>query len=121
MAMRLFLAIFLAGISLRLAAEPGTDRRLATFSADVTVPPGHGMMGGKWLSKSVADPLFAKGFMLAGAQLEPVVFVSVDWCEIRNDALTRGQTVLAEAAGTRPERVMVCAVHQHEAPVADLE
>lgn len=94
--------------------------RLATFSADVTVPMGHGMMGGAWLSKSVADPLFANGFVLMGAGA-PVVFVAVDWCEIRNDALTRWQEVLAEAAGTTAGRVMVCAIHQHDAPVADLE
>ena len=94
--------------------------RLASFSADVTVPTGHGMMGGAWLSKSVADPLFAHGVVLLGPE-EPVVFVAVDWCEIRNDALTRWQEVLADAAGTKPERVMVCAIHQHDAPVADLE
>lgn len=93
---------------------------LARFSADVTVPMGHGMMGGAWLSKSVADPLFAHGFVLMGGGA-PIVFVSVDWCEIRNDALTRWQEVLAAAAGTKPERVMVCAIHQHDAPVADLE
>jgi hypothetical protein len=53
--------------------------------------------------------------------MAPVVFVAVDWCEIRNDALTRWQEALAEAAQTTPARVMVCAVHQHDAPVADLE
>ena len=51
----------------------------------------------------------------------PVVFVAVDWCEIRNLAFVRWQSVLAEAAGTLPERVMLCTVHQHDAPVADLE
>ena len=93
--------------------------RLATFSADVTVPLGHGMMGGAWLSKSIADPLEAHGFALLGGG-KPVVFVSVDWCEIRNDAYERWQAALAEAAGTTPERVIVTTVHQHDAPVADL-
>ena len=102
----------------RLAVRP--QLRLATFSADVTVPVGHGMMGGAWLSKSVTDPLEANGFVLLGGGT-PVVFVAVDWCEIRNDAYARWQTVLAEAAGTRPDHVMVTAVHQHDAPVADLE
>ena len=46
------------------AAEPGF--RLATFAADVTVPMGHGMMGGSWLSKTVADPLEANGLVLLG-------------------------------------------------------
>ncbi len=94
--------------------------RLASFSAEVTVPLGHGMMGGAWLSKKIADPLFAHGIVLLGPE-QPIVFVAVDWCEIRNDALTRWQEVLAEAARTIPERVMICAIHQHDAPVADLE
>lgn len=93
--------------------------RLATFSADVTVPLGHGMMGGSWLSQSIADPLEAHGIVLLGGE-RPIVMVSVDWCEIRNDAYQRWQTALAEAAGTRPECVLVSTVHQHDAPVADL-
>jgi hypothetical protein len=94
--------------------------RLATFGAEVTVPPGHGMMGGSWLSKSVADPLEANGLVILGGEA-PVVLVSVDWCELRNDAYERWQAVLSEAAGTGPERVLVTTVHQHDAPVADLE
>jgi hypothetical protein len=93
---------------------------LTTFKADVTVPLNHGMMGGKWLSKRVVDPLEANGFVLLGGEA-PVVFASVDWCEIRNEAYERWQTVLAEAAGTSPDHVMVTAIHQHDAPVADVE
>lgn len=92
--------------------------RLAVFRADVTVPLNHGMMGGAWLSKRVVDPLEANGFVLLGGEA-PVVFVSVDWCEIRNEACERWQSVLAEAAGTTRDRVMVMTVHQHDAPVAD--
>lgn len=93
--------------------------RLATFSADVTVPIGHGMMGGAWLSRSIADPLESRGLVLFGDG-DPVVFVSVDWCEIRNQAYFRWQQALAAAAGTRPERVLISTIHQHDAPVADL-
>lgn len=93
--------------------------RLAPFSADVTVPRGHGMMGGAWLSVGIADPLEAHGWVLLGPDA-PVVLVSVDWCEIRNDAYFRWQQALAEAVGTSPERVMISTVHQHDAPVADL-
>ena len=93
---------------------------LAPFSADVTVPIGHGMMGGLWKSKSIADPLYAKGVVLLGGE-KPVVIVSVDWCEIRNQSFDRWREALAKAAGTTRERVLVSAIHQHEAPVADLE
>jgi hypothetical protein len=103
-----------------LAADGGAGFRLAAFSADVTVPLNHGMMGGSWLSTKIADPLEAHGLVLLGAD-QPVVFVAVDWCEIRNEAYARWQAVLAEAAGAAPERVLVCTVHQHDAPVADLE
>ncbi len=105
---------------MRDPARANGKLRIATFSADVTVPLGHGMMGGAWLSKSVADPLEAHGFVVLGGDA-PVVFVAVDWCEIRNDAYEQWQNVLAEAAGTKPDHVLVTTVHQHDAPVADLE
>jgi len=77
------------------------------------------MMGGAWLSKTVADPLEAHGFVLTGLDA-PVVFVSMDWCELRNAAYRRWQEVLGRGAGTSPERVMISTIHQHDAPVADL-
>ncbi len=112
------LVLFLSGGAepARAAAAPYA---IAPFSADVTVPIGHGMMGGYWKATSVADPLFAKGVVLWGGE-QPVVFVSVDWCEIRNDAYDRWREVIAAAAGTTRERVLVSSIHQHEAPVADL-
>ncbi len=109
----------LAGPRVPALDETPAVFRLATFSADVTVPLSHGMMGGSWLSKSIADPLEAHGLVLLGVG-KPVVFVAVDWCEIRNEAFERWQSVLAAAAGTESERVMVATVHQHDAPVADL-
>ncbi|HNQ87300.1 MAG TPA: sialidase family protein [Verrucomicrobiota bacterium] len=120
--LRCFLLVsLLAGAAWRasLTAGAGAEFRLATFSADVTVPMGHGMMGGAWLSTSIADPLEAQGLVLLGAD-RPIVFVAVDWCELRNDALEEWQKALAQAAQTDRERVLVCAVHQHDAPVADL-
>lgn len=110
-------------LSAGCASAPSARRRdrprLATFAVDVTVPVGHGMMGGAWVSKSIADPLEARGFVLRQNELT-VVFVSIDWCEIRNDAYARWQEVLAAAAGTTPERVLITTIHQHDTPVADL-
>ena len=116
------ICLLVCGILSR-AQQPAAGFRLASFSAEVTVPMGHGMMGGSWLSKSVADPLWAHGVVLISARREfaPVVYVAVDWCEIRNEALDRWKSALAEAAGTEPGRVMVSAIHQHDAPVADLD
>ena len=114
----LWLAVLATGAAPVRAA--GAGFAVATFSADVTIPPGHAMIGGgNFYSSVVVDPLYAKGVVLLGGG-SPIVFVSVDWCEIRNDAYTRWRELLAEAAGTTPDRVLVSAVHQHEAPVVDL-
>jgi hypothetical protein len=77
------------------------------------------MGGGIAAAKSIVDPLQAHGLVFFTDE-KPVVLVVVDWCEIRNDAYARWREVLAAAAGTEPGRVLVSAVHVHDAPVADL-
>ena len=114
-----FLSLILAWLVACMGAAAASFS-LAPFSADVTVPIGHGMMGGLWKSKSIADPLYAKGVVILGGE-KPVVIVSVDWCEIRNESFDRWREALAKATGTTRERVLVSAIHQHEAPVTDLE
>jgi hypothetical protein len=114
---------FAAGLGLagELAGAGAARYRLATFAADVTPPLGHALMGGGILpARTIDDPLFAHGFVLLGAG-KPVVLAAVDWCEIRNDAHERWRAALAQAAQTSPERVLVTCIHQHDAPVADLE
>ena len=118
--MKLLPPLFAVSVFAYASILVSAEFKIATFSADVTVPIGHGMMGGLWKSKSVADPLFAKGVVLIGGE-KPVVFVSVDWCEIRNASFDRWREELALAAGTSRERVLVSAIHQHEAPVTDLD
>jgi hypothetical protein len=105
----------------RAAAPPSF--KLATFRADVTPPIGHPLLAGATSApdaKRIDDPLFALGFVLTGGE-QPVVLCSIDWCEIRNDAYDRWRAVLAEAAGTTRERVLVTSVHQHDVPLPDLE
>ena len=110
----------LAAISHTAAIANDTPFRLAWFRADVTVPIGHRLMGILPAKAArVADPLEARGFVLLGADA-PIVWVAVDWCEIRNEAYDRWREVLAAAAGTEPSRVLVTCLHQHDAPVADL-
>src|SRR5687768_16884181 len=100
-----------------------SEFRLAAFSADVTPPLGHPLLGGTTTpppAHAIDDPLLARGFVLLGGE-KPVVVVAIDWCEIRNDAYDRWRDVLAEAAGTTRARVLVCSIHQHDTPLADLE
>lgn len=108
-----------------IAADDSGDAgpfSLATFVAEVTPPLGHPLQAGLGVKPvvEVADPLFAHGFVLQGSG-SPVVLCSVDWCGIGNDAHDRWREVLADAAGTTRERVLVCAIHQHDAPLVDLE
>ena len=102
-------------------SRPTSPWTLHTFSADVTIPIGHPCMGGGIpAARTVADPLDAIGFVLSGGTLaKAIVFVSVDWCEIRNQSYGARRRALAAAAGTDLERVFVTAIHQHDAPVVD--
>ena len=69
-------------------------------------------------SKKITDRLYANGFVLLGDE-EPIVLCAVDWCEIRNGAYDAWRDALASAANTTRERVLVCSLHQHDAPVTD--
>src|SRR5262245_23434424 len=112
---------FVSSVSLSRAAAEPPGYRLARFSADITPPIGHPCMGGGIAAVSeIVDPLFANGFVLLGGD-KPIVVVALDWCEVCNDAFERWRNVLAEAAGTDPLHVLVSCVHQHDAPIADLE
>jgi len=104
-----------AGVA--LGAEP--KFRLSTFAADVTIPLGHRCMGIlPQKSKSIADPLECRGFVIRSPR-GVFVLAAVDWCEIRNGAYDEWRDALAKAAGTSRERVLVCSLHQHDAPVCD--
>jgi hypothetical protein len=117
------LAALLAG-SGRASARirgPAPEVRLATFAVDVTPPIGHPCMaGGIAAAREIVDPLEARGVAIdAGGEV--FVVAAVDWCEIRNDAYDRWRDALAAAAKTDRSRVLLSSVHQHDAPVADLE
>ncbi len=103
-----------------VAAEEST-LRLATFSADITIPLGHRCMGILDIkAQRIEDPLEARGFVLLGPEA-PIVFVALDWCEVRNGAYDIWRDTLATSAKTSRERVLVCSLHQHDAPVIDTE
>lgn len=93
---------------------------VAIFKSDITPPIGHPLLGNQFQpSTSISDPLDARGFVILSSDL-PIVVVALDWCELRNDAFDRWREKIAAAAGTKPERVMVHTIHQHDAPYFDL-
>jgi len=112
----------LAGLVAGLATIPaqGSDgHAVSIVRADVT-PPIRGPLFNAVRARSIADPLEAHGLVLTGSG-KPVALVSVDWCEIRNESYERWRNVLAEAAGTDKQRVLVSCVHQHDAPYVDVD
>jgi len=108
-----------AGALLSGCAESANPRfEISLFEADVTPDPDqHPLLAGN-VSRSIADPLFVHGFVITGAGA-PLVLAAVDWCEIRNDSYERWRSLLAAAAGTTKERVLVTCLHQHDAPYTD--
>lgn len=115
---RLIIAVALSVLTSRANAA---EFRLATFSADVTIPLGHRCMGIlPTKAARIDDSLEAHGFVLLGSE-RPIVLVALDWCELRNGAYDHWRETLADAAGTTRERVLVSCLHQHDAPVVDTD
>lgn len=102
-----------------VAQFPSEGLRISSFDMDVT-PPGdrdyltYDPQVGTW-----DMGLRAKGIVIQGAG-EPIVLCAVDWIAIGNEGMDAFKGVLAQAAGTRPERVSVHVLHQHDAPRFDL-
>jgi hypothetical protein len=68
----------------------------------------------------VEQPLLAKGIVLqAGGQR--YVLCALDWCELNNGSHEAFRSRIAAAAGTVAAHVAVQTVHQHTAPVVDME
>lgn len=91
--------------------------KLARFDVDATPPLG---------SHMAYDPvrridelsLRCRGIVLLHRG-EPIVLCSVDWIGIANEGYDQFRAELAKAAGTRPNRVALHALHQHDAPGCD--
>lgn len=91
--------------------------KLATFDVDATPPVGSNLTYDPMIN-SWDLGLRAKGIVILGAG-DPIVICSVDWIGIANDSQDEFKRIMAEAAGTIPSRVVVHAIHQHDAPTSD--
>jgi hypothetical protein len=102
----------------RAAASKAGEYGLSSFTVDVTPPLGNPLFNAV-RARAIANPLEAHGLVLLGCG-KPIVLAAVDWCEIRNESYERWRAVLAEAAQSEKERVLVSCVHQHDAPYSDV-
>lgn len=117
-ALLLSLGLTLAVLDGFSLAADSPQLRVATFRCDVTPPiGGHPLI---WLDQieSVEDPLWAKGIVLDDGQSR-YVLCSVDWCGLCNSTHELFRRKIADAAGTKIEKVAVQCIHQHTAPYTD--
>lgn len=102
------------------ACATAAPLRLATFAIEATPPTGSPLCNGSVEPvKMVVTPLMAKGVVLSGAG-DPIVLCAFDWVGIGNESHDAFRAALADAVGTKVERVVVHTLHQHDAPGSDL-
>lgn len=101
------------------APLPGGPPRVATFACDITPPAGQPLFKGDPLN-TVTQPLLAKG-VLVEAGGGRFVLCALDWCILANGSHEALRHRIAAAVGTAADRVAVQTVHQHNAPLVDLD
>ncbi|HEX4212553.1 MAG TPA: hypothetical protein VIA06_04390 [Candidatus Dormibacteraeota bacterium] len=95
--------------------------KVGGFVCDVTPPMGSPLcLGLVEPARAVDDALQCRGLVILGREA-PIVLCAVDWVGIANSSHLHWRSVLAQAAGTSPERVAVHTVHQHDAPGVDAD
>ncbi|MBL9122879.1 MAG: hypothetical protein JNG90_04555 [Planctomycetaceae bacterium] len=119
--MRRILPLTLVALACLTAMVKASPPRVATFRVEITPPDGSPLCGG-WIKplEGVDDPLWAKGIVLDdGAQ--KYVLCALDWCEVRDSAHDRLREALAQAVGTQARLTAVQSLHQHNAPIVDID
>ncbi len=114
-----FVASLCLGSLASVWAEAADGLRVATFRCDITPPLGQPMISGDAL-RTVEQPLLAKGIVLEDGT-QRYVLCALDWCELCNGAHDSFRNKIAAVAGTDPVRVAVQCVHQHTAPLVDMD
>lgn len=106
------LILFVGGLQTTAHAE----LKLATFDVDASPPVGTALAYDP--SIGVQTPLSCRGVVLIGAG-KPIVLCAVDWIGIGTGGQIVFKESLAQAASTTPRRVVIHALHQHDAPRCD--
>ncbi len=95
-------------------SQPGVQ--LAYFQTDVTPAPGSPLAFGT--VRTIRDSLSARGIVLIFDE-KPVVQLAIDWIGVANEGMQVFRQALARAAGTTEDRVVIHALHQHDAVRCD--
>jgi hypothetical protein len=97
----------------------GFVKRVATFCCDVTPPKGTPIYSGFKPLEIIETPLLAKGVIIDDGRRRYALCV-IDWCEVRNETHSSCRRKIAEAIGAEVKHVAVHTVHQHTAPIVDV-
>ncbi len=95
-----------------LHAQHTPHLRVGVFEADVTPPIGSPVAYA--ITRSIVDPLSARGMVIFIDDQKPVVLCAVDYIGISNEGHEVWEKKLAEAAQTTVDRVSLHALHQHD-------
>ena len=99
----------------------GADLTLANFRVDVTPPIGDGpCVGCMPKVSSIEHPLELRGIVLRSGD-DSYVIAAIDFCGICNTSDEVLRDAMAKAAGTTRERVALQSLHQHSAPILDVD
>jgi hypothetical protein len=97
-----------------------TGLRLAAFSCDITPPVGSPLEEcDPPVATSVETPLLAKGVILSDGRTG-YALCAFDYCELRTGAHDLFRRKIANALGVNELQVAVHCIHQHDAPLYDL-
>ncbi|NNE94156.1 MAG: hypothetical protein HKN23_21115 [Verrucomicrobiales bacterium] len=113
--LRLFLTLFFLGL---LGVTARAEIRVGVFDVDASPPVGSPLAYDP--TKGIQTPLSCRGIVIAGAE-KPIVLVAIDWIGISSGGQTVFKDAIAEAVGTEPNRVVIHALHQHDAPRCDFD
>jgi hypothetical protein len=114
-----FLLFWLCLASAALADE--NVLRVSTFRADVTPPLGPvPAMGILPQATSIEHPLEARGVVLQFGGATHVL-TAIDYCGLCNSSHEIFRQKIAAAVGAKPDFVVLQALHQHTAPVLDVD
>lgn len=97
-------------------AQADEPLRVGVFDVDASPPIGSPLAYDP--TKEVTTPLSCRGVVIAGAG-DPIVLCAIDWIGVGGGGQTVFRRHIAEALGTLPQRIVIHALHQHDAPRCD--
>ena len=110
--------IGLACVLLGLPLIASAALEIAPFDSDATPVPGTALAYDPMIGPGELS-LRCRGIVLRGAG-DPIVLCAIDWIGVANESHDLFRDLLAAAAHTTRDRVALHALHQHDAPVADI-